>query len=154
MTPRRPALTPSFLVCCAALCAVLSPAALHASPEADALGRCLADNTTGKERKDLARWVFVSMAAHPEIKPLAAVPSTAADESARDIARMFTSVLVDRCPAQARAALRIGSKGFESAFGTLGQLAMAELMTDPDVNATLGAFERYLDRGKLATLEE
>jgi|LakMenEpi03Aug12_release.lakeMendotaPanAssembly.Ray.scaffolds.fasta_scaffold795203_1 hypothetical protein len=154
MTLRRSIPTSSFIAGCAALCAILSPATLHASPEGEALGRCLADNTTGKDRKDLARWVFVSMAAHPEIKPLAAVPPTAADEAARDIARLFTSVLVERCPAQARSALRGGSNGFEAAFGTLGQLAMTELMTDPDVNATLGAFERHLDRDKLATLKE
>ena len=34
----------------------------------EALSRCLADNTSGRDRKDLARWVFFAMAAHPEIK--------------------------------------------------------------------------------------
>lgn len=154
MTRTRSALSAPTLACLVALVALMSSMPAQASPAGDALGRCLADNTTGKDRKDLARWVFVSMAAHPEIRPLAAVPPSAVDRASRDVARMMTTVLVDRCPAQARAALRVGGSAFESAFSTLGELAMVELMTDPDVNTTLTAFERYLDQDKLAVLEE
>lgn len=41
-----------------------------AGPYTDALGSCLADNTTGKDRKELARWIFVAMSAHPEMRDL------------------------------------------------------------------------------------
>ena len=118
----RSILSTSTLLCLTAWALLSATDTAQSTPAGDALGRCLADNTTGRGRKDLARWVFVSMAAHPEIRPLAA--------------------------------LQAGGSAFETAFSTLGEPAMMELMNDADVNATLTAFERYLDQGELAQLEE
>lgn len=131
----------------------LSPSVGHASPEGDRLSRCLADNTTGKERKDLARWVFVSMAAHPEIKPLAAVAASDVDGASRTMGQMVTTLLADRCAVESRAAVRAGGSALEDAFSSLGELAMGELMSDDAVNARLSGFERYLDMDKLAALD-
>lgn len=133
--------------------ALLWPVAGHASPEGDRLARCLADNTTGKERKDLARWIFVSMAAHPEIAPLSTVTPAQVEDSSRVMGRMVTVLLVDRCPAQASAALQVGTAALEQAFSALGELAMGELISEPGVEARLGAFERYLDGKRLAELD-
>jgi hypothetical protein len=41
---------------------------VQAQQPADALSTCFADRTSGKDRKDLARWIFLAMAAHPEMK--------------------------------------------------------------------------------------
>jgi hypothetical protein len=43
-----------------------------------------------------------------------------------------------------------GAKAIEIAFQTLGQLAMQELMTNPDVNASMARFEKSLDQSKLS----
>lgn len=121
-----------------------------AQPQSDALGTCLADNTSGRDRKDLARWVFLAMAAHPEMKEYSSANASAAvDESARSIAALVTRLLTDSCAKEAKAAIQGGGsprQSFVLAFESLGRLAMQELMADQSVTQTMGLFERYLDQ--------
>ena len=42
-----------------------------------------------------------------------------------------------------------GAVAIQVAFQSLGQLAMQELMSNKDVAANMGAFEKYLDKDKL-----
>ncbi len=131
------------------LAAVL-PLSAQAGPKADALAACLGDNTTGKDRKDLARWIFIAMAAHPEIKDLSRLTPEMRTEADQGMAHIVTTLLAERCPTQAREAVQQeGSAGMMSAFKVLGELAMKELMTNAEVMQSLGAYERYLDRAKL-----
>lgn len=127
-------------------------AALPASPQIEALSQCVAENTSGKDRKDLARWVYVAMSVHPEMKALA-TPTGSGEEVTRVAGALFTRPLADNCPAQTRAALASGGAvAIQSAFTTLGQLAMQELMSHKDVAAALGQLEQHLDRQKLEAL--
>jgi hypothetical protein len=41
----------------------------------------MADSSTGKDRKELARWIFVAMSSHPELKGLTTI--TPADQETR-----------------------------------------------------------------------
>ena len=120
-------------------------------PQSDALGTCLADNTSGRDRKDLARWIFLAMAAHPEIKPyLSGNASTAVDESARTMAALVTRLLTDSCVNEVKAVTKErGSTSLRLAFEQLGALAMQELMADKSVTESIGLFERYLDQKRL-----
>jgi hypothetical protein len=115
------------------------------------LSQCLADTTSGKDRKDLARWVFFSMASHPEIKQFTTPSAAGAEaETNKTIADLFTRLLAESCMRQAQAAFKEGgAKAIEIAFQTPGQLAMQELMTNPDVNARMASFEKSLDQNKL-----
>lgn len=127
-----------------------APFARAQSP-VEALSACLADSTSGKDRKDLARWVFFAMAAHPEMKPFgsAAIAAASADTD-RTLATLFTRLLAEQCPRQTQAAYKQGgSKAIEVAFQTLGQLAMQELMSNPEVGANMSRFEKLLDPAKL-----
>jgi hypothetical protein len=123
----------------------------HAQEPTESLSRCLADNTSGRDRKDLARWVFFAMAAHPEIKQYASSElGPASEEAHKTMAATVTRLLADSCPAQTRAAFKQGgSKAIEVAFQTLGQLAMQELMSNQEVNASMSKFEKLLDQTKL-----
>lgn len=117
----------------------------------ESLSKCLADNTSGRDRKDLARWVFFAMAAHPEIKKYSS-PDLAADSDEVDktMAGTFTRLLADSCPAETQAAFKQGgAKAIEVAFQTLGRLAMKELMSDQDVIANMSKFEKLFDQNKL-----
>ena len=115
------------------------------------LGTCLADHTSGRDRKDLAKWIFLTLAAHPEIKQYAtANASTAADESARTIAALITRLLTDSCLDETKAVIKgEGATSIKVAFEFLGQLAMQELMGDKSVTESFGLFERYLDKKRL-----
>ena len=130
------------------------PTLARAQAPADALGACLADNTTGKDRKDLAKWLFLAMAAHPDIKQYAGpTASTATEEIAKSIGTLVTRLLTESCANETRAAAKAGGSAvFQLAFQRLGQVATMELMADKAVSESIGTFERFLDKEKLAKL--
>ena len=126
----------------------------HSQPQQPtaALQSCLADATSGKDRKDLAKWIFLAMAAHPDMKEHAGASyNAAADESSRRMAAMVVRLLADSCLKETRAVVAAGqvTQSFEVAFAGLGQLAMQELMTDKAVASAMSQFEKYLDQKKL-----
>ncbi|MBL8019002.1 MAG: hypothetical protein JNM27_05015 [Leptospirales bacterium] len=124
-----------------------------AGPQADALGRCLKDNTSATDRKELAKWVFVALSTHPEIRPLSNIPESKRDEFDRHLADLSTRLITENCKAEAREALRQeGVKAFETAFGLLGEVAMEELMSHPDVSASVSRYTKYLDKSKFEAL--
>lgn len=129
--------------------AVNVPSAL-AGTATDALSTCLADNTTGKDRKEMARWVFVGMASHPEIKMLSNVTQAKRDELDKSMATLVTRLMTENCLVQARSAMeKDGGEAFKVAFGVVGQLAMQELMSNPNVNASFSDFAKYIDKEKV-----
>ena len=121
-----------------------------ANPAVDAFSGCLADSTSGKDRKDLARWLFTAMGAHPEMRSIAVLTPSAADDASRSAGQLFTRLLVDACPKQGKEAVQaVGPVAIQSAFSVLGQLAMQELMTDKDVAAGMGLLEKYVDNVRI-----
>jgi hypothetical protein len=118
----------------------------------DALKTCVTDNTSGRDRKDLAKWVFFAMAAHPEMKQYAdANAAAAADESSQKMAALITRLLTESCVSEVRAVMNTGqgSQSLKLAFETLGELAMQELMADESVHEAMSSFERYVDQARL-----
>jgi hypothetical protein len=125
----------------------------QAQSPVQALTTCLGDATSGKDRKDLAKWIFLAMAAHPEMRQHATGNlATVSDESSKTMAALVTRLLADSCPKETSTVLKSsqGSQAMELAFQGLGQLAMQELMTDPSVQASMAVFERYIDRARLS----
>ena len=130
--------------------ALLLSSSIQASPKTEALGRCFADNTTGKDRKDLARWIFISMAAHPEIGSVAKASAKDGENAQRAAGALFTRLIADQCTKQLNAVMQSdGSDGIKIAFEHLGRMAMQELMAAPEVNASLTGFDRYIDKEKI-----
>ena len=122
-----------------------------ATPEVDALGRCLTDHTTGRERKDLARWMYLALGAHPEIKQWSQVKPADLEQTSRATAVLFTRLIADTCAADVRATLANGgTAALQLGFQVLGQLAVQELMSHPDVGASIGQFERFVDQPRIA----
>ncbi|HEY9095883.1 MAG TPA: hypothetical protein VIN35_09075 [Hydrogenophaga sp.] len=123
--------------------------AAQAGPAGEALTKCVADSTTGKERKELARWIFAAMSAHPEIQPLSLVDDKTRVELDKGLAGLTGRLITESCSAEARAAATAeGAASFEAAFTVLGRLAMQELMTEPSVRASMTNYTKYLDRSK------
>ena len=52
------------------LFALISPSALYANTETAIFANCLVDALNGKERKQLAKWIFFGIAAHPTISSI------------------------------------------------------------------------------------
>lgn len=125
------------------------PSPATAGEPTDALTRCIADSTSGRDRKDLARWVFTSMAAHPEIKPMSAISPATQDKLDQTLAALATRLITDDCKEESKAALNSdGEAAFEAAFGALGSMAMQELTANPSVKNSYTRYTKYLDKSK------
>lgn len=130
--------------------ALLASVPAVAGPHTDALSQCLADNTSGKDRKEMAKWVFMAMSAHPEIRSVSSISTDAKDASNQSMGKLTTRLLSEDCARQTRTAVqKEGSGALEASFETLGKLAMQELMSNPEVGASFAAFEKHVDRKKL-----
>ena len=132
------------------LFALFFASALHASPNTDALARCLSDNTSGKDRKDLAKWIYLAISAHPEIGIFGKAGPKEVEEVQRNMGVLFTRLVAEQCAPQMTAVAQSeGMEGFKIAFENLGRLAMQELMSNQDVNVSLSGFTRYIDKEKV-----
>jgi len=137
-------------VLCAGILLCIFTSAFAGSPT-DALTTCVADKTTGKDRKDLARWVFFAMSAHPEMTKYRSQQVAAdIDSTQRTMGNLVTRLLTSDCASEAHESYsKSGSSAIATAFEALGGLAMRELMSNTDVKATMGGFQKYLDQKKM-----
>ena len=121
-----------------------------AGPATNALISCMTDNTTGKDRKDMARWIFVGMSVHPEIKSLSNVTKSDRDQMDRTIAVMVTRLLTENCQKEAKLALEkeADQSPIKASFEIIGRLAMQELLTDSGVQSVFTNFAKYIDMKK------
>jgi hypothetical protein len=132
-----------------ALLLLISPLFCHAQAPA-VLGKCIVENVSGKERKDLARWVFLAMAAHPETKQFSSAPPAASEDAARAIGILFTRLLTEVCVKEAQEAAQGGGPPVvPSTIQFLAQIGVQELMTDKATLATLSTFSQFADRERI-----
>jgi hypothetical protein len=125
---------------------VMSPLLCNAQVPA-MLGKCIVANITASDRQDLARWVFLSMAANPEVKQFSNARAEAADAAARNVGALFTRTMRDECAKEVQEAARTeGPPVVPSAINFFTQLGVQELMTNRAVLTTLSSFSQFADR--------
>jgi len=128
---------------------MLAPNIANANQAAQKLGVCLTDSLNGKERKNLAKWIYFGMSRHSSINTYTKATEKDFDDINKYVGELITRLMTEDCPAIADAALKEGgTAAFEYAFGIVGQVAMQELMAEPSVSQAMGAFEKYLDQEK------
>lgn len=130
-----------------ALCVSIPALAQAPSPE---MRTCLSDSTTGKDRKNLARWFISSIVIHPEMRDLARVTPETIESSSRAMGDLVTRLFTQDCSKQAQTLVREqGPQALGNSFEVLGQLAMMELLSNPDILASMNNYLRYVDQEKL-----
>ncbi|PIE61881.1 MAG: hypothetical protein CSA29_01030 [Desulfobacterales bacterium] len=128
----------------------MMPIHTHANQSAQALGTCLADALNGKERKELAKWIYFGMSRHSTIKQYSKVTDADIDNMNKYIGRLVTRLLTADCSQIASKAIKEGgASSVQYAFRVVGQVAMQELMREKSVTKALGEFETYLDKEKM-----
>lgn len=129
------------------------PMAAQAGPYADDMGKCLVKETGAAERATIMKWLFAAMALHPDVAAMSTVDAAARETINRDVGSLFQRLLVESCRTESSLAIKYeGALAMQSAFGVLGQVAMTELMANPQVNAGLGELEKYVDQKRIAEL--
>ena len=124
-----------------------SPA--FAKTPTDVFSTCLVDNLNGKERKKLAKWVYLAMAAHPEIKPLSKASADDIEESNKYIGALITKLLTVNCPSELNTATKSNRNALKQGFRLVGQVAMGELMANKAVKESISSYLNYIDIDKI-----
>ncbi|MCD2515534.1 hypothetical protein LQ564_04330 [Massilia sp. G4R7] len=129
------------------------PQAAIAQSASNPLGECIKDNTTGKDRKLMARWMFMAMSAHPDIQGLSTVSEAARTETDKQVAALVSRLISVTCVGEVRALGKQERKArMEEAFGSLGEVAMLELMSNQNVASSVNNYTQFLDFSKLKDL--
>lgn len=124
-----------------------------AAPASDLLGECMIDSLTGKERKQLAQWIFFAMAAHPDIKEYSKVTLESQKSTNETIGKLVTRLLTENCVDQVKvAAKEDGQDAIRGAFELVGKVAMQELMTNKEVAASIAGYAKFVDNEKITAV--
>ena len=126
-------------------CLMLAPTA-EAGQYSDAFSKCLTRNSSTGDRVVFAKWLFLVIAAHPDVAPLAKVSKAERDTINRDMANVANRLILTDCRKEAVATLKFeGGAGFEKGFEVFGEVAATELLGNPAVARSLENFPDYLD---------
>lgn len=130
------------------------PTAMAAnSPFNDALGMCLVKKTTEDDRKLLMRWMFMAMAAHPDVKELSRVTPAQGEAVNARMAALVWDLLSVRCRAETKEAVKYdGAQALATSFEVLGRVAMQGLLEDPHVTVFMGGIDRHIDKEAVEAL--
>ena len=124
-----------------------------ANPTSDALGSCMANSLAVTERKELAKWIFFIMSAHPDIQKYSQITVEARRSTDEYVAKLITRLLTKDCTAQASAAFKAnGPDTLGKAFETVGEVAMQELMSNAEVTKSLTGYTKFLNYEKFAPI--
>jgi len=141
-----------LLLSLALLGALTTSSPILANNYTEQLGSCLIDSLNGKERKNLGKWVFLAIAAHPEIAPLS--KATNDDRLATDkyVGELITRLLTENCPQELVKANNADPMALNHAFELVGKVAMQELMTNDATMRALTNYAHFTDQEKINTL--
>jgi hypothetical protein len=121
----------------------------NAGPYSDDLGKCLVQSTTTSDKGTLVKWVFAMASLHPEVKGTSSLTSEQRTELTRSAAALFTDLIVKRCKDKALEAVKYEGPGtLQTSFSVLGQAAMMELFSNPDVATGLAELGKYFDKAQ------
>lgn len=146
----------------AALFLAVSLPLLHAESDAYAqtpterLSECLITKSTNADRIALMKWLAFGISAHPEIKNVLAIPPVEIDRSDKEMAAIFTELLVVRCHAEASAVLSgsDSSTAMQVAFEKLGEMAAEEIYNGNDIQTRMSGFLKYLNENDFQSLSK
>lgn len=134
------------------ICSFLTLAALPAQANTQKFITCTVDSLSVKDKHNLARWIFFSIAAHPQMGAYSNITDSDRLATDKQIGRLITKLLVDDCPDELRAANKEDPYAVERAFEYIGQVAMQELLTAKEVNSAITGYIDYTDQDALEEL--
>ncbi len=141
-----------FAICTIALCIAMVIGGPTFADSINAFSTCLVDNLNGKERKNLAKWMFFGIAAHPELKIYSQAGLDDIKRSDQYVGKLITRLLTVDCPNELKRAYSENTRAPEQAFAVVGKMAVQELMVNDAVVKSLTGYARYADMEKINKL--
>ena len=121
-----------------------------AGEHTEKLSKCLTSSITSDDKTALVRWIFGSVANHPDVADIANLTPQKWDAISKNGADVFQKLIADKCASESRSAIiNEGMAGYQSAFETLGSTAVGGLMSDPTVEKAMGDLQKHLSEDKL-----
>lgn len=121
----------------------------------DDLTRCLVEGTSKADKTTLVQWVVVAIAQHPAVNTLSKGTATDIDKANAAVGALFMRLLTDTCLDKSKKAIKYeGAAAIQAAFAILGQVATADLFTDPSVQKVMAGLATHVDEKKLKALQE
>ncbi len=118
----------------------------------DDLSRCLVESSSANDKALLVKWMFTSMALHPDVAAMSTVTEAQRDEVNKAAAQMFMRLMTETCLVQSKKAIQYeGAAAVEQGFNAFGQVAGKELFAHPNVAQALTGLQTHLDTKKLET---
>ena len=113
------------------------------------LGTCLADSLTGKERKNLAKWIYFAIAAHPEMSSYSIIKQEDRVKIDKYVGTLITRLLTEDCASEFKSVRKADPIALGKAFEFVGHVAMQELMNNQDVETSINSYYPYVDQKKI-----
>lgn len=136
-----------------ALALLAQASAAQAGVYTDDLSKCLVKASSAEDRSDMVLWIYAATSLHPNVKPYSKVTEAQHEAVTKKAAALTQRLLTVDCRKETVEAIRYeGASTMEAAFGVLGQVAMADLMTDQQVAQGMAKMGTYLDNEKLEAL--
>lgn len=127
-----------------------SPPASPPSAHNEALSRCLERETSRGDRIRFAQWMFAIMSLHPDVTAMSKVTDEQRTELSRTTGGLFTNLITKACAPEARDAMQVGGlNAIQDSFRVIGEGAMRELVSNPNVAAGFADFGKYVDNAEV-----
>lgn len=116
-----------------------------AAANRDAAAQCVVMRTTGADRALTAQWIFAAMSRSPHIADLSAVSDQRKADLDKAFGQLLTRIVMKECLAQVKPLAEVNlTDAFEVVGKALGEVAMQELMGNPNVDKAIAAYTDYL----------
>jgi hypothetical protein len=111
----------------------------------DDLTKCMVTATTTSDRGLLVQWIFSVAALNPVVKSRSTVTDQQRDSEDKKVEALFSRLLADNCHKESLDAVKYEGtvNVLPESFHVLGQIAMHDLMNEPNVAKGVSAIKAY-----------
>ena len=128
---------------------------VHAGVYTDDLSKCLVESTTKDDRVSLIRWMFAAISKHPAVSSLTKVTDADIDKANAATGALFMKLLTQTCRDATKKALKYeGGAAIQLSFQVLGQVAMGDMMSDPNAGGAIAGLEKFVDEKEIVALTD
>ena len=125
---------------------------VQAGKYTDTLSTCMIEKTTAEEQKNMGRWMFSVLSAHPDMQQFFSYTHNKDLQQQLDkkLATLMGDLLLNRCKHPLQNAIRQeGLNSIKNAGQQWAKIAVTGLSNHPDVKQQLSAYLQYINILKL-----
>jgi hypothetical protein len=124
-----------------------------AGPYADDLAKCFVQSSSIDDKTLFIEWMFAELSLNPAVAPLTSITDEQRAVFTRKSADYYQRLLYKDCRHQVIDGLKYeGPSAMAAGFRIIGQVAVREMMNNPNTRAGMAALTASLDKEKLVEL--